>query len=50
MGAKNTKNTKKIDDEGVEIELTDITYAYPGVDKNVLNGLNLRIKTVKNLQ
>ncbi|MGI6744242.1 MAG: ABC transporter ATP-binding protein [Eubacteriales bacterium] len=43
------KNTKKIDDEGVEIELTNITYAYPGVDKNVLNGLNLRIKNGEKL-
>lgn len=36
--------TDKINDSGVEIELTDVTYKYPNVEKKVLDRLNLKIK------
>ncbi len=41
--------TNECSDHSAEIELTDITYAYPGVEKNVLNGLNLKIKNGEKL-
>jgi ATP-binding cassette, subfamily B, bacterial len=41
--------TNGCSDHSAEIELTDITYAYPCVKKNVLNGLNLNIKNGEKL-
>ncbi len=50
----NKKNTDdNISDENnsgeVAVELTDITFAYPGVDKNILNGLSLKIRNGEKL-
>lgn len=50
----NKKNTDdNISDEKnsgeVAVELTDITFAYPGVDKNILNGLSLKIRNGEKL-
>ena len=41
--------TNECSNHSAEIELTDIIYAYPGDEKNVLNGLNLKIKNGEKL-
>lgn len=35
--------------QSMEIELSGIIYSYPGVEKNILNGLNLKIKNGEKL-